>query len=81
MMKDLGLDHSDEVSDTLIKAGNMLTRKLEEVQGSSMTTDIKEQTVTRIRRVWERTNQKIEDSLDSYMDELYEKERKASYQA
>jgi len=81
MMKDLGLDHSGEVSDTLIKAGNMLTRKLEEVHSSSMTTDIKEQTVSRIRRVWDRTNQKIEDSLDSYMDELYEKERKASYQA
>ncbi len=71
MMKDLGLDHSDEVSDTLIKAGTMLTRKLEEVSSSVMTDTIK--------RVWNRTNEKIMNSLDSYMDELYEREQKRLY--
>lgn len=77
MMKDLGLDHSDEVSDTLIKAGNMLQRKLDEVNGSAMSDEIKQQTLTHIRRVWDRTREKIMDSLDSYMDELYEKEKRA----
>jgi len=77
MMKDLGLDHSDEVSDTLIRAGEMLTRKLDEVRTSIMSDTIKDRTIDAIERVWDRTNRKIMDSLDSYMDELYEKERKA----
>ncbi len=78
MMKDLGLDHSDEVSDTLIKAGNMLQRKLNDVIESSMSEEIKQNTLTNIRRVWDRTNSKIMDSLESYMDELYEKERRSA---
>jgi hypothetical protein len=77
MMKELGLDHSDEVSDTLIKAGNMLQSKLNEVASSSMADDLKERTIGNIRRVWDRTNDKIMTSLDSYMDELEEKERTA----
>lgn len=52
MMKDLGLDHSDEVSDTLIKAGTMLTRKLEEVSSSVMTDAIKQRTIDNIGRLW-----------------------------
>jgi hypothetical protein len=79
MMKDLGLDHSDEVSETLIKAGMMLQKKLEEVAGSLMSDEIKERTVMNIQRVWDRTSEKIMDSLDSYMDELYEKEKRANY--
>ena len=79
MMKDLGLDHSDEVSDTLIKAGTMLTRKLEEVSSSVMTDTIKRRTIDNIERVWNRTNEKIMNSLDSYMDELYEREQKRLY--
>ncbi|RKX83655.1 MAG: hypothetical protein DRP70_14455 [Spirochaetes bacterium] len=77
MMKELGLDHSDEVSDTLIKAGTMLQKKLDEVATSPMSDTLKEQTVGNIRRVWDRTNAKIMTSLDSYMDELEEKERRA----
>lgn len=79
MMKDLGLDHSDEVSDTLIKAGNMLQRKLNEVVESPMSEEIKKNTLDNIRRVWDRTNSRIMDSLDSYMDELYEKENKPAF--
>ena len=78
LMKDLGLDHSDEVSDTLIKAGNMLQQKLDEVRVSTMSDEIKQVTLSNIRRVWDRTNSRIMDSLDSYMDELYRKEVKTS---
>ncbi len=77
MMKELGLDHSDEVSDTLIKAGTMMQKKLDEVASSPMAATLKEQTINNIRRVWDRTNEKIMNSLDSYMDELEEKERTA----
>ena len=78
LMKDLGLDHSDEVSDTLIKAGNMLQQKMDEVRVSTMSDEIKQVTLSNIRRVWDRTNNRIMDSLDSYMDELYQKEVKTS---
>ncbi len=42
-----------------------------------MADDLKESTIGNIRRVWDRTNDKIMTSLDSYMDELEEKERTA----
>lgn len=78
MMKDLGLSHSDEISDTLIKAGNMLTNKLEEIEQSTMKEDIKKMTLDHVRRVWEKTNERIMQSVDTYIDDLYEKEKKRS---
>lgn len=75
MMKEMGLSHSDEISNTLIKAGNMLTTKIEEIQKSSMLPKIKSMTLKNVRHVWEQTNQRILESVDTYMDELYEKER------
>lgn len=78
MMKELGLSHSDEISDTLIKAGNMLTSKLQEVEESSMKDDIKKMTLDHVRRVWEKTNERIMQSVDTYIDDLYEKEKKRS---
>lgn len=76
MMKEMGLAHSDEIASTLIKAGNMLTRKIEEIQDSSMLPEIKTMTLKNVRHVWEQTNQRILESVDTYMDELYEKERR-----
>ncbi|MBN2657354.1 MAG: hypothetical protein EH225_05285 [Calditrichaeota bacterium] len=75
MMKEMGLAHSDEISSTLIKAGEMLTDKLHEVQESEMLPDIKVMVVGNIRNVWQKTNKRILESVDTYMDELYEKER------
>lgn len=76
MMKELGLNHSEEISDTLIKAGNLLTRKIEEVENSTMIPEIKAMTLKNVRHVWEQTSQRIMDSVDTYMEQLYEKERK-----
>lgn len=75
MMKEMGLNHSEEISDTLIKAGNLLTSKLQQIEESSMLPEIKKMTLKNVRHVWEQTNQRIMDSVDTYMDELYEKER------
>lgn len=74
MMKEMGLSHSEEISDTLIQAGTMLTNKLHEVEDSTMEPDIKAMTVKNIRRVWDKTNKRILESVDTYIDELYEKE-------
>ena len=76
MMKEMGLSHSDEISNTLIKAGNMLTDKLREVEGSTMEPDIKIMVLGNIRTVWTKTNNRIMESVDTYMDELYEKEKR-----
>lgn len=76
MMKELGLSHSEEISNTLIKAGNMLTGKLEEVEQSKMTPEIKKETLRHVRKVWEKTNERIMQSVDTYIDELYEKEQR-----
>lgn len=75
MMKEMGLSHSEEISNTLIKAGNMLTAKLQEVEESSMVPEIKGMTLKNIRRVWDKTSQRILESVDTYIDELYEKEK------
>ena len=75
MMKSLGLSHSDEISNTLIKSGQMLTDRLREVEDSDMETDIKKMVYSNIRKVWEKTNTRILESVDTYMEELYAKER------
>jgi hypothetical protein len=75
MMKAMGLSHSDEISETLISSGNMLTGKLKKVEESDMAPEIKVSTIKQIRQVWEKTNNRIMESVDTYMDELYEKER------
>jgi hypothetical protein len=76
MMKEMGLSHSEEISSTLIDAGNKLTEKLQEVEESSMKPEIKQQTMKNVWSVWEKTNKRIMDSVDTYIDELYEKEKK-----
>ncbi|MFP4331353.1 MAG: hypothetical protein ACOC45_04760 [Alkalispirochaetaceae bacterium] len=76
MMKELGLSHSEEISNTLIKAGTMLTNKIGEIERSSMTQEIKMATLKRVERVWEKTNDRIMQSVDTYIDELYEKEKR-----
>lgn len=78
MMKELGLSHSEEISNTLIKAGNMLTAKLREIEESNMKDEIKKSTLEYVRRVWDKTNERIMQSVDTYIDALYEKERKRS---
>jgi hypothetical protein len=75
MMQEMGLSQSDEISKTLIKTGTMLTSKLQEVEESAMEPEIKLMTLRNIRRVWEKTNDRIMESVDTYMDELKEKER------
>jgi hypothetical protein len=76
MMKEIGLSHSDEISTTLIKAGNMLTSKLHEIEESTMLPEIKKTTLENVRKVWEKTNKRIMESVDTYIDELYEKEQR-----
>jgi hypothetical protein len=76
MMKEMGLSHSEEISSTLIDAGNKLTEKLQEVEESSMKPEIKQQTMKNVWSVWEKTNKRIMDSVDTYIDELYEKEKR-----
>ncbi|MBI9100473.1 MAG: hypothetical protein JEY91_18480 [Spirochaetaceae bacterium] len=53
----------------------MLTDKLREVEGSTMEPDIKIMVLGNIRTVWTKTNSRILESVDTYMDELYEKEK------
>jgi hypothetical protein len=74
-MQEMGLSQSDEISKTLIKTGTMLTSKLQEVEEAAMELEIKIMTLKNIRRVWEKTNDRIMESVDTYMDELKEKER------
>ncbi|ORC37394.1 hypothetical protein B4O97_04170 [Marispirochaeta aestuarii] len=74
MMKEMGLSHTDEIAETLMKAGLMMTEKLKEVEESRMEAEIKLMTLTNIRRVWDKTNSRIMESVDTYMDELWEKE-------
>ncbi len=76
MMKDIGLAHSEEISNTLIKAGSMLTTKLTEIEASDMLDEIKAMTLKNVRRVWEKTSDRVMKSVDTYMDELYEKEKR-----
>jgi hypothetical protein len=75
MMKELGLSHSEEISNTLIKAGNMLTAKLREIEESSMNPEIKKVTLGHVRTVWEKTNERIMQSVDTYIDDLYQKQK------
>ncbi|TVQ34853.1 MAG: hypothetical protein EA384_17060 [Spirochaetaceae bacterium] len=76
MMKQIGLAHSEEISNTLIKAGRMLTAKLLEIESSEMLDEIKGMTLKNVRRVWEKTSDRVMKSVDTYMDELYEKEKR-----
>lgn len=76
LMKNMGLSHTDEISNTLIKVGEMLTLKLEEVARSHIKPELKKMTVSNIRRVWEKTNNRILESVDTYMEELYERENR-----
>ncbi|TVR34678.1 MAG: hypothetical protein EA404_02105 [Spirochaetaceae bacterium] len=76
MMKEIGLAHSEEISNTLIKAGRMLTTKLMEIESSEMLDEIKSMTLKNVRRVWEKTSDRVMKSVDTYMDELYEKEQR-----
>jgi hypothetical protein len=75
LMDKLGLTHSEEISDTLIKAGTLLTQKLEEVRKAKIEPEIKKMTMNNIRTIWEKTNKRILDSVDLYMDELQARER------
>ena len=75
LMKDMGLSHTEEITSTLIKAAEMLTLKLEEVRRSHIQPEIKKMTVNNIRKVWEKTNSRILESVDTYMQELYEREK------
>ena len=75
MMKEMGLTHADEISDTLYKAGTMLSIKLHEVEESGMEAEIKLLTLKNIRHVWKKTNARIMESVDTYMNELREKEQ------
>ncbi len=75
MMKQMGLSHSDEIAATLIKSGEMLTGRIEEIETSTMLPEIKAMTLKHVRHVWEQTSQRILESVDTYMDALYEKER------
>ena len=74
LMKDIGLSHSDEISNTLIKAGTMLTEKLKQVQEAPIEPEIKQMTMENIRTVWTKTNRRIMENVDTYMDELQERE-------
>ena len=69
----LGLAHSEEISNTLIKAGRMPTTKLLEIESSAMLDEIKTMTLKNVRRVWEKTRDRVMKSVDTCMDELYEK--------
>ncbi|MBF9018479.1 MULTISPECIES: hypothetical protein [unclassified Oceanispirochaeta] len=75
LMKSLGLSHSDEIAATLIRSGEMLTSKIREVNASDMEDDIKKTIYSNIRQVWEKTNNRILESVDSYMEELYAREK------
>ncbi|MCF6335414.1 MAG: hypothetical protein L3J12_06710 [Spirochaetales bacterium] len=75
LMKDIGLSHSDEISNTLIKAGTMLTEKLRQVEEAAIEPDIKKMTMENIRTVWTKTNMRIMENVDTYMDELQEREK------
>lgn len=74
LMKDIGLSHSDEISNTLIKAGTMLTEKLKQVKDAPIEPEIKQMTMENIRTVWTKTNRRIMENVDTYMDELQERE-------
>jgi hypothetical protein len=74
LMKDIGLSHSDEISNTLIKAGTMLTEKLQQVQDAPIEDEIKQMTMENIRTVWTKTNKRIMENVDTYMDELQQRE-------
>ena len=74
LMKDIGLSHSDEISNTLVKAGEMLTEKLQLVQDSPMGIEIKQMTMENIRTVWNKTIKRIMENVDTYMDELQQRE-------
>ncbi len=74
LMKDIGLSHTDEISNTLIKAGTMMTEKLLQVQDAPMEPEIKQMTMENIRTVWTKTNMRIMENVDTYMDELQQRE-------
>jgi hypothetical protein len=74
LMKDIGLSHSDEISDTLIKAGTMQTEKLLQVKEAPIEAGIKLMTMQNIRTVWDKTNKRIMENVDTYMDELQQRE-------
>ncbi len=75
LMKDIGLSHTEEIADTLSRASTMLNNKLVEIAESDLMPDIKQMTLTNIRRVWERTIARVTESVDTYMDQLYQKDR------
>ena len=75
VMKKMGLSHTDEIANTLIKSGTMLTDKLREVEASDMNPDIKGMIMKNIRTVWDKTNNRILENVDTYIDDLYAREK------
>ncbi len=75
VMKNMGLSHAGEIADTLIKSGEMLTEKLKEVRESKMVANIKKSVVSNIRNIWDKTNKRIIESVDTYMEELHSHEK------
>ena len=55
MMKQIGLTHSNEVGNTLLQAGHMLTAKMREIESADLLPEITQQTLSNVRRVWEPT--------------------------
>ena len=50
-----------------------MTQKLLEVQDAPMEPDIKQMTMENIRTVWTKTNMRIMENVDTYMDELQQR--------
>lgn len=75
MMAQVGLSNSEDISNTLIDAGRRLTKKLEEIADSDMTPEIKKMTTENVRKIWEKTNNRIMESVNTYIDELHDREK------
>ena len=75
MMGEIGLSNTEEIANTLIKSGKLLTDKINEVNKSDMDSEIKTNTLKNIRSIWDKTNERIMGSVDTYIDELAEREQ------
>lgn len=76
MMSEIGLSNTEEIANTLIKSGTLLTDKINEVNSSNMDIEIKKNTLKNIRSIWDKTNERIMGSVDTYIDELSDRERR-----
>lgn len=73
LMSELGITAHEEISDMLIKLGEVTTRNLDQVRKAGIDDDLKADVVGGIKKSFGKAYKRIMDGVDAYMEELKDK--------